>query len=360
MLKLQFLDNRQPSMWLVDQRISIGRDKSNSLVINDEGVSVFHAELRQEDGKLFIWDSGSVNGTYVNGDKVSGKREVKAGDVIRFHLIDVQVVDPAKGPAPALPEAVKRELEKPAAPQWQVKAMTGTISGKMFLVDGTKVIGRDPGCDIIIAGAHVSRRHAELSIRGGKLWVKDLGSSNGTFVNGKRNDEVALKNGDEVKFDAMAFKIVGPAEQGGGEESFEEAEMTQFRPAMAAPKPVAPAAAAAAPAPAPKPAAPAPAPAPKPAAPAPAPAPAAPKPAPAPGPAAAPRPAPAPGAAPKPAPAPAAAAKPAPAAAKPAPKPAAAAAAPAAAPAKGGGGLGMIVVAAVVIVAGVAAFFLLK
>ncbi|MCD6060198.1 MAG: hypothetical protein K0S16_509, partial [Moraxellaceae bacterium] len=337
MLKLQFLDNRQPSMWLVDQRISIGRDKSNSLVINDEGVSVFHAELRQEDGKLFIWDSGSVNGTFVNGEKVSGKREVKAGDVIRFHLIDVQVVDPSKGPAPALPEALKRELEKPAVPQWQVKAMTGTISGKMFLVDGTKVIGRDPGCDIVIAGAHVSRRHAELSMRGGKLWVKDLGSSNGTFVNGKRNDETALKNGDEVKFDAMAFKIVGPADQP-EEESFEEAEMTQFRPAVAAPKPAAaPAPAAPAPAPKPAPAPAAAAPAPKPAA-APAPAPA-PKPAPAPGPAAAPRPAPAPGpAAAKPAPAPAA--KPAPAAT---PKPAAKPAPAAAAPAKSGGGLGIII-----------------
>ncbi|MDF2445125.1 MAG: hypothetical protein K0S46_361 [Moraxellaceae bacterium] len=358
MLKLQFLDNRQPSMWLVDQRISIGRDKSNSLVINDEGVSVFHAELRQEDGKVFIWDSGSVNGTFVNGEKVSGKREVKAGDVLRFHLIDVQLLDPSKGPAPELPAAVKRELEKPALPQWQVKALTGTISGKMFLVDGTKIIGRDPGCDIIISGPHVSRRHAELSIRGGKLWVKDLGSSNGTFVNGKRTEEITLKNGDEVKFDAMTFKAVGPAE---AEDSFDEAEMTQFRPAMAAPKPAAPAPKpAAAPAPAPKPVAP---PAPAPVAAAPAAAAPAPKPAPAPGPAAAPRPAPAPGPAaapaPRPAPAPASASAPKPAAsASRSAAPAAAKAAPA--PAKGGSGMMLAIVAVVVIAAAVAGFMFLK
>ncbi|MES2917503.1 MAG: FHA domain-containing protein [Pseudomonadota bacterium] len=324
MLKLQFLDNRQPAMWLVDPRISIGRDKSNSLVINDEGISVFHAEIRQEDGKVFIWDSGSVNGTFVNGEKISGKKEVKAGDVIRFHLIDVQLTDPSKGPAPALPAAVKREIEKPTLPQWQVKALTGTISGKMFLVDGTKIIGRDPGCDIIITGSHVSRRHAELSIRGGKLWVKDLGSSNGTFVNGKRNDEVQLKNGDEVKFDAMTFKAVGPAD---AEESFEEAEMTQFRPAVAMAKPVAPA-----PVVAPRPAAPAPA-----VATAPAPAPVAPVAA----------------AAPKPA---ASAAVPRPAAAAAAARPAAPApvAAAAVTPAKGGNG-GMVLVAVVVVAAAVAA-----
>lgn len=350
MLKLQFLDNRQPSMWLVDPRISIGRDKSNSLVINDEGVSVFHAEIRQEDGKVYIWDSGSVNGTFVNGEKVSGKREVQAGDVIRFHLIDVQLLDPSKGPAPELPAAVKRDLEKAAQPQWQVKAMTGTISGKMFLVDGTKIIGRDPGCDIVINGPHVSRRHAELSMRGGKLWVKDLGSSNGTFVNGKRTEEIALKNGDEVKFDAMTFKAVGPSE---AEDSFEEAEMTQFRPAIATPKPAAPAAAATpAPRPAPAPVA-APAPA---AAPVAAPKPAAPSPAPAPKPAAPP-----PAAAPAPrqaAPAP----KPAPAvpAPKPAPRPAAAKA-PAAAPAQSGLSMGLVVVAVVgVAVAAAVLLFVMK
>lgn len=303
MLKLQFLDNRQPSMWLVDQRLSIGRDKTNSLVINDEGVSVFHAELRQEDGKLYIWDSGSVNGTFLNGEKITGKREVNAGDVIRFHLIDVQIVDPSKGPA-VLPAAVKRDLEKPAQPQWQIKAMTGTTSGKMYQIDGTKVIGRDPGCDIMVTGAHVSRRHAELSLRSGQLWVKDLGSSNGSFVNGKRNDEVALKNGDEVKFDAMTFKVVGPA-GAAVEESFDEADMTQFRPAVAA----------------------------KPAVPAPAP-----KPAPAPTPVVTPKPP-----------------APAPVAPKPAPAPVAATA-----PAKSSGGIGPLVLIVLVVLAAVAGFFIFK
>lgn len=315
MLKLQFLDNRQPSMWLVDQRLSIGRDKTNALVINDEGVSVFHAELRQEDGKLFIWDSGSVNGTFLNGEKITGKREVQAGDVIRFHLIDIQIIDPSKGPAVVPAAAVKRDLDKPAQPQWQIKAMTGTTSGKMYLIDGTKVIGRDPGCDIIVTGAHVSRRHAELSLRSGQLWVKDLGSSNGSFVNGKRNDETVLKNGDEVKFDAMTFKIVGPAGSA-SEESFDEADMTQFRPAVAA-KPVTPP-----PVSAPKPA------------PAPAPAPVA--------------------AAPKPVPMP----PPSPTLAAPRPKPAPA---PVAAPAKSsGGGLGPLVLIVLVVLAGVAGFFIFK
>ncbi len=308
MFKLQFVDNRQPAMWLVDQRLTIGRDKSNGLVIDDEGLSVFHAELRQDDGKLFLWDSGSVNGTFLNGEKVAQKAEVKAGDVIRFHLVEILITDPSKGPAPVLP-VVKRDVEKPALPQWQLKAMSGAISGKMFLIDGTTVLGRDPGCDIIITGPHVSRRHAEISIRSGQLWMKDLGSSNGSFLNGKRSEESMLKHGDEVKFDAVIFKVVGPSEP---VDSVDEADMTQFRPAIA-----------------PKPAAPAPAPAPvaKPAAPV--------------------------------APAPVAKVEPAkPAVVKPAaPKPAAPA--PSAPAASGGPGLGPLVLVVLVLLAALAMFFIM-
>jgi pSer/pThr/pTyr-binding forkhead associated (FHA) protein len=268
MLKLQFVDKRQPAMWLVDERLTIGRDKANGLVINDEGISIFHAELRQEDKKLFLRDCGSVNGTFLNGTKLTGTAEIKAGDIFRLHLVEFEIVDPSRTQT-ELPQRVNREVERPALPQWQVKATTGAMAGKLFPIDGTKIVGRDPGCDIIVTGTHVSRRHAELSIRGGQLWVKDLGSSNGSFVNGKRNEEVILKNGDEVKFDAMTFRVVGPADT--AEEGFEGADQTQFRPVIAPAQPVAKPAALAS-APAPKPAAPAAAPKPAVAAPAPAPA----------------------------------------------------------------------------------------
>jgi pSer/pThr/pTyr-binding forkhead associated (FHA) protein len=214
--------------------LTIGRDKTNNLVINDEGISVFHAELQQEEGKLFLRDTGSVNGTFLNGEPVTKRTEVKVGDTIRLHLVELQVIDPTKAPPEPVAPPVKREMPK-AAPLWQVKAMTGVISGRMFPIDGTNVIGRDPHCDIVVGGAHVSRRHAEFLIRNGALWVKDLGSSNGSFVNGKRYEEVALQNGDEVKFDAMIFKVVGPTEPVVHSDFEEEAERTQFRPVVNVP-----------------------------------------------------------------------------------------------------------------------------
>lgn len=244
MLKIQFADNRAPAMWLVDQRFTLGRDKANNLVINDEGVSVFHAEIRQENGKLWLWDCGSINGTFLNGERVTEKRELKAGDVIHLHLVELQVVDPkatlaADAGATAIQPRPAAPTPAPQLPKWQLKAMTGTISGKMFPVTHTLIVGRDPSCDIPVVGAHVSRRHAEIGLRGSRLFVRDLGSSNGTFVNGKRVEDCELHHGDEVKCDAMTFRIVGAPTAPVVEEADEEADATMFRPAMAIP-PVAP------------------------------------------------------------------------------------------------------------------------
>jgi transcriptional regulator with PAS, ATPase and Fis domain len=64
---------------------------------------------------------------------------------------------------------------------------------------GTKVVGRDEGCDTVLEGTEVSRRHAELRVDGPLLVVRDLGSSNGVFVNGVRTVDAPLGPGDVVR-----------------------------------------------------------------------------------------------------------------------------------------------------------------
>ena len=61
------------------------------------------------------------------------------------------------------------------------------------------VIGRDPGCDVVIAVPAVSSQHARLSWHGGQLVLEDLGSANGTYVNGERVSRVAVKPGTDVR-----------------------------------------------------------------------------------------------------------------------------------------------------------------
>jgi pSer/pThr/pTyr-binding forkhead associated (FHA) protein len=72
------------------------------------------------------------------------------------------------------------------------------------------IIGRIDQCDITIPGTHLSRRHTELRIQGSKLLVKDLGSSNGTFLNDKQITEATAENGDRLRLDVYTFRLVAP------------------------------------------------------------------------------------------------------------------------------------------------------
>lgn len=62
----------------------------------------------------------------------------------------------------------------------------------------TVVLGRSRDCDIQLADANVSRRHAELRQEGASYWIVDLGSTNGTEVNGKRVKRAKLSDGDTI------------------------------------------------------------------------------------------------------------------------------------------------------------------
>jgi pSer/pThr/pTyr-binding forkhead associated (FHA) protein len=82
------------------------------------------------------------------------------------------------------------------------------------LAEGVTSIGRHDACTIRIKSSQVSRRHCEITLKDGKLLVRDLGSSNGTFVNGKRIKEVMiLREGDELTIGSISLKVA-PATAG--------------------------------------------------------------------------------------------------------------------------------------------------
>ena len=77
------------------------------------------------------------------------------------------------------------------------------------MLEGDQItIGRDPANSITINDAEISRRHARLTYQGGKYVLEDLGSTNGTFVNGIRvQGEQPLANGDSLRFGAVTMRF---------------------------------------------------------------------------------------------------------------------------------------------------------
>jgi hypothetical protein len=74
-------------------------------------------------------------------------------------------------------------------------------------VKDASMVGRDPSCEIVVTDGSVSRRHARLERRAGVWWVVDQGSANGTYINSLKVGEQALKNNQELRFGAMAFRV---------------------------------------------------------------------------------------------------------------------------------------------------------
>lgn len=80
--------------------------------------------------------------------------------------------------------------------------LTGDLIGRVFELEGRDtVVGRAPGCGVFLDEDSVSRRHAVLrTSRAGEVTVEDLGSTNGTFVNGERIGRAVLADGDRLLF----------------------------------------------------------------------------------------------------------------------------------------------------------------
>ena len=82
------------------------------------------------------------------------------------------------------------------------------VSGPAIEVEKEpSMVGRDPSCEIVVTDGSVSRRHARLERRGPVWWVVDQGSANGTYLNSLKVAEQALKNNQELRFGALAFRV---------------------------------------------------------------------------------------------------------------------------------------------------------
>jgi len=87
--------------------------------------------------------------------------------------------------------------------------LTGKHEGKrLTLPDRDVIVGRSEECNITLKTEEVSRQHCRLSFADGQLIICDLGSRNGTLVNGKAIDgNVELQDGDELQIGPMRFRV---------------------------------------------------------------------------------------------------------------------------------------------------------
>jgi NADPH-dependent 2,4-dienoyl-CoA reductase/sulfur reductase-like enzyme/pSer/pThr/pTyr-binding forkhead associated (FHA) protein len=215
---------------LLGSQISLGRDPQAEVSIEDPAVSYTHAQITLHAGELYLRDLGSRNGTWVNAQLVTTPHRLRDGDVLHVGETDLAfrsvggrdaeapsaiarapVATP--GPPPvAAPEPPPAAPAEPAAPKaLQLRVESGPLAGQTFpLAPPEVVIGRDPDADISISEGTVSWRHAKLAPSASGWSVTDLGSTNGTAVNGRAleaNREHPVEPGAEVRVGEVALRF---------------------------------------------------------------------------------------------------------------------------------------------------------
>jgi pSer/pThr/pTyr-binding forkhead associated (FHA) protein len=189
----------------------IGRLESNDICIPEQHVSRQHAVINFREGIFIISDLGSANGTFVNDRQLAPNETfpLASGDIIRLYV-----------PLISFSAAVTAEDERLAQEHGTlITATTSTGKGRIIITtgpqEGTSVplllkkvtIGRatsKANWEIALQDPSVSRPHARMELQDNTWIVYDLGSSNGTMVNGVAvNDKGrALQDGDIVSFGA--------------------------------------------------------------------------------------------------------------------------------------------------------------
>ncbi|OTG67212.1 FHA domain-containing protein [Acinetobacter silvestris] len=96
---------------------------------------------------------------------------------------------------------------------WKLQSVTGESTGEAVNIDRDMLIGRHQDADFVLQSAEISRRHAALVLKDNMLWIQDLNSSNGTFVNDVRiAHETLLNNKDIVQFASLKFSVIQVAQ----------------------------------------------------------------------------------------------------------------------------------------------------
>jgi len=245
-LQIRFDNGRSETIPLNRDRLVLGRSRRADISCpKDSALSLEHMALQRLGEEWVVLDLGSLNGTFVNGVPLRGKRQLRPGDrIVAGHLVflyerTASVGEAAEGPsepAPSAPEADELvtlsviENGMPLAPRISAafpdflplsaaeklqplglawfQVLNGPYFGKSYDLKRDFSIGRDRKCDLILHDPGISRNHARILLQKSRSFVIYNLSKNGTLLNGfPLTDPQELRDRDEVRIGATRLRF---------------------------------------------------------------------------------------------------------------------------------------------------------
>lgn len=208
----------------------IGRSRRCNLVLDDKNVSREHAVIAVKAGRYEIRDRGSRNGTSLNGTQLIAQTPLNDGDTIQIGHYELRFLQNADATSQSdqdvsrtrcMPAAQPPAREKPSdarqkiagGPVYKLTALEGPLKGEAWSNwAGDLTFGRGADNMVILQEDVVSLSHAKIRRANGLFRLEDLGSANGTFLQGTRVRSARLKNGQRIRIGTsnFAFSVVDP------------------------------------------------------------------------------------------------------------------------------------------------------
>jgi DNA-binding NtrC family response regulator len=212
----------------------IGREAPADVVIADERLLPRQAVVRRL-GDVFLVEDSSGLGVIVGGQN-RDTAEIGPGDVIEIlsYRLRISTGEPETESAPTgdydadktvmidLGAADERKSFLNFEAQLIINRADGQATGQVYHMDRERItIGRHPDNDVSLPDPHVSSRHADIYFADGEYRIKDLGSTNGTFVDGRRVVEAPFSFGSNLKLGPFTLTL---GARGEAEEPLEAVE----------------------------------------------------------------------------------------------------------------------------------------
>lgn len=197
-------DGTEGASWALDgEEAYAGRSAGPVLLPDDPYVSPKHCRFFYQGGRLHVEDLGSTNGVY---RRVRGEASLQPGDQVRLgrQLLRIEPMEPA--PSQSVDGTRMWGSPDPGYRARLIQLLEGGGFGEVFpLESGDNLVGREVG-DVTFPGDRfVSGRHAVVSVAVDGVRIRDLGSSNGTFV--RLTAPFALDPGDALLLGARLLRV---------------------------------------------------------------------------------------------------------------------------------------------------------
>ncbi len=181
-----------------------------------ETIEPYQASLVRRLESWLTEKADTHNGTLLDRIQVEideSDRARRRRPIIHAAITDIGAsVQPASRGVPHTPPAERTQTYQVVgadAGTCSLRVLTGRQAGASFTIPaGACTLGRAPDSDICIEANDVSRHHLRIERQGARVQVTDLGSTNGTRVNGEPTQHATLRNGDEIVVGAQALRFV--------------------------------------------------------------------------------------------------------------------------------------------------------